>query len=205
MGFLDNTTITVDAILTKKGREKLARNGDLNITHYAFADDEIDYGLYDVTHPNGSSYYGAVLENMPLLEAFVDETQVMRYKLFTADKDLPKLATIKGLRADERLELGTDGKNLIPTTDGFTDDVYDFTIQNVDVASMTSGGITPSFARDGRSAVIRNVKSVNLRCTDRTGLTNPIVQTVVFVTSRNTGATASVIIKNDSTGQFPND
>lgn len=205
MGFLDNTTITVDAILTKKGREKLARNGDLNITHYAFADDEIDYGLYDVSHPNGSSYYGAVLENMPLLEAFVDETQVMRYKLFTANKDLPKLATIKGLRASEKLELGTDGKNLIPTTDGFTDDVYDFTIQNVDVASMTSEGTTPSFARDGRSAVIRNVKSVNLRATDRTGLTNPIVQTVVFVTSRNTGATTSVIIKNDSTGQFPND
>jgi hypothetical protein len=205
MGFLDNTTITVDAILTKKGREKLARNGDLNITHYAFADDEIDYGLYDVSHPNGSSYYGAVLENMPLLEAFVDETQVMRYKLFTADKDLPKLATIKGLRPSEKLELGTDGKNLIPTTDGFTDDVYDFTIQNVDVASMTSDGTTPSFARDGRSAVIRNVKSVNLKATDRTGLTNPIVQTVVFVTSRNTGATASVIIKNDSTGQFPND
>ena len=205
MGFLDNTTITVDAILTKKGREKLARNGDLNITHYAFADDEIDYGLYDVSHPNGSSYYGAVLENMPLLEAFVDETQVMRYKLFTADKDLPKLATIKGLRASEKLELGTEGKNLIPTTDGFTDDVYDFTIQNVDVASMTSEGTTPSFARDGRSAVIRNVKRVNLKATDRTGLTNPIVQTVVFVTSRNTGATTSVIIKNDSTGQFPND
>jgi hypothetical protein len=205
MGFLDNTTITVDAILTKKGREKLARNGDLNITHYAFADDEIDYGLYDVSHPNGSSYYGAVLENMPLLEAFVDETQVMRYKLFTADKDLPKLATIKGLRASEKLELGTEGKNLIPTTDGFTDDIYDFTIQNVDVASMTSEGTTPSFARDGRSAVIRNVKRVNLKATDRTGLTNPIVQTVVFVTSRNTGATTSVIIKNDSTGQFPND
>ena len=205
MGFLDNTTVTVDAILTKKGREKLARDGDLVITQYAFADDDIDYGLYDVSHPNGSSYYGAVLENMPLLEAFVDETQVMRYKLFTADKDLPKLATIKGLRASEKLELGTDGKNLIPTTDGFTDDVYDFTIQNVDVASMTSEGTTPSFARDGRSAVIRNVKRVNLKATDRTGLTNPIVQTVVFVTSRNTGATTSVIIKNDSTGQFPND
>ena len=97
MGFLDNTTVTVDAILTKKGREKLARDGDLVITQYAFADDDIDYGLYDVSHPNGSSYYGAVLENMPLLEAFTDETQVMRYKLFTADKDLNKLATITGL------------------------------------------------------------------------------------------------------------
>ena len=206
MGFLDNTSITVDAILTKKGRELLARGqNEFKITKFALADDEIDYNLYDTSHPNGSNFFSAVIENMPLLEAFVDETQVMRYKLFTADKDLPKLATIKGLRASEKLELGTDGKNLIPTTDGFTDDVYDFTIQNVDVASMTSEGTTPSFARDGRSAVIRNVKSVNLKATDRTGLTNPIVQTVVFVTSRNTGATTSVIIKNDSTGQFPND
>ena len=64
MGFLDNTTITIDAILTRKGREKLAREGNLDITKYAFADDEIDYNLYDVSHPNGSSFYGAVLENM---------------------------------------------------------------------------------------------------------------------------------------------
>ena len=28
MGFLDNTSITVDAILTKKGRELLARGQD---------------------------------------------------------------------------------------------------------------------------------------------------------------------------------
>ena len=34
MGFLDNTTITVDAILTKKGREKLARN-EFKITKFA--------------------------------------------------------------------------------------------------------------------------------------------------------------------------
>ena len=206
MGYLDKTTITVDAILTKKGRELLAQGSEFfEITQFALADDEIDYNLWDVNHALGTNYYGQAIEALPLVEAVPDETQVMRYKLFTADKDLPKLATIKGLRASEKLELGTDGKNLIPTTDGFTDDFYDFTIQNVDVASMTSEGTTPSFARDGRSAVIRNVKSVNLKATDRTGLTNPIVQTVVFVTSRNTGATTSVIIKNDSTGQFPND
>ena len=88
MGFLDNTCITVDAVLTKKGREKLASGiENFEITHYAFADDEIDYELWDTSHPNGSTYYGAVLDNMPLLEAFVDETQVMRYKLFTSDKD----------------------------------------------------------------------------------------------------------------------
>jgi hypothetical protein len=202
MGFLDNTTITVDAILTKKGREKLARNGQFNITHYAFADDEIDYGLYDVSHPNGSSYYGAVLENMPVLEAFTDETQVMRYKLFTEDKDLPKLATIFGLQSSETIDLNAP-LTLTPQTDGFNDDIYDFQILNVDVATIVGpNGEQGTFARDGRSKVVRNVKSITISSTDRTGLTNPIIQTVLFVTSRNTGSTTSIVIQNNSTGQY---
>tara|TARA_B100001094_G_scaffold293268_1_gene313023 strand:- start:2531 stop:3148 length:618 start_codon:yes stop_codon:yes gene_type:complete len=204
MGFLDNTSITVDAILTKKGREKLAQNGDLNITHYAFADDEIDYGLYDVSHPNGSSYYGAVLENMPVLEAFTDETQVMRYKLFTASKDLPRLSTVLNVRGPLVLDLGTSGEVVRPNTDpSDTDDTYDFLLLNKDVASMISGTNVGSFRRDGRSQVIRGVKEVNLTATDRSGETNPIIKSVLFVTSRNTGATTSVVIQNNSTGQFP--
>ena len=43
MAYIDNQTITVDAILTKKGRELLAQNGNLNITSFALSDDEIDY------------------------------------------------------------------------------------------------------------------------------------------------------------------
>lgn len=204
MGFLDNTSITVDAILTKKGREKLAQNGDLNITHYAFADDEIDYGLYDVSHPNGSSYYGAVLENMPVLEAFTDETQVMRYKLFTASKDLPRLSTITNVSGPAKLELGTTGEVVIPNTDpSDADDTYDFLLLNKDVATMISGTNVGSFRRDGRSQVIRGVKQVRLTATDRSGESNPIVQTVLFITSRNTGATTSIVIQNNSTGQFP--
>ena len=69
MGFLDNSSVTVDAILTKKGREILANGGDLNITKFALSDEEIDYTLWDVTHPNGTDSYGTVIENMSLLEA----------------------------------------------------------------------------------------------------------------------------------------
>ena len=57
MGFLDNSSITVDAILTKRGREILASGGDLNITKFALSDEEVDYTLYDVTHPNGTDSY----------------------------------------------------------------------------------------------------------------------------------------------------
>ena len=74
MGFLDNSSVTVDAILTKRGREILAAGGDLNITKFALSDEEIDYTLYDVTHPNGTDSYGAVIENMSLLEATPNRT-----------------------------------------------------------------------------------------------------------------------------------
>ena len=96
MGVLDNTTVTVDAILTKKGRELLAQGTDeFNITKFALADDEVDYSLWDVTHPNGTDYYGKVIENMPLLEAFVDENQVMRYKLVSLPKNTAKLPILE--------------------------------------------------------------------------------------------------------------
>ena len=158
--------------------------------------------MYDVSHPNGSSYYGAVLENMPLLEAFTDETQVMRYKLFTADKDLDKLATIIGLQTPVKLDLNTNGEDLNPTTDGVSDDTYDFTLLNIDIATMTSESGNGSFTRDGRTQVIQGVKSVNLKATNLQQATSPVLKTVVFVTSRESGATSSVVIQNNSTGQF---
>ena len=87
MGYLNNSTITVDAILTKKGRELLALGASsFNITQFALADDEIDYDLYNPDHPLGTAFYGAAIENMPVTEALPDETQTMKYKLVTLPK-----------------------------------------------------------------------------------------------------------------------
>lgn len=92
MAYLNNTTVTVDAILTTKGRELLAKgDGSFRITQFALADDEIDYTLYNPNHPSGSAYYGEALENMPLLEAFPQETQIMKYKLTTLPRGTSKL------------------------------------------------------------------------------------------------------------------
>jgi hypothetical protein len=88
MGYLDNSTVTVDAILTNKGREILAAGGKLNITKFALSDDEIDYDLWNPTHTLGTNYYGAVIENMPVLEGLPDESQMMRYKLVTLPKEV---------------------------------------------------------------------------------------------------------------------
>jgi hypothetical protein len=92
MGYLNNSVITVDAILTTKGRQLLAQNnGSFKITQFALADDEIDYTMYNPFHPSGSSYYGEAILNMPLLEAFPSETQIMKYKLVTLPRGTAKL------------------------------------------------------------------------------------------------------------------
>ena len=95
MGYLNNQVVTIDAILTKKGREAMAKNdGSFRITQFSLADDEIDYTLYNPTHPSGSSFYGEAIDNMPLLEAFPDETQIMKYKLATLPRGTAKLPVL---------------------------------------------------------------------------------------------------------------
>ena len=87
MGYLDSSTITVDAILTKRGRELLARNdGSFKITQFALGDDEIDYTMFNENHPNGSQYSGEAIENMSLLEAIPDGNHIMRHKLITLER-----------------------------------------------------------------------------------------------------------------------
>jgi len=94
MAYLDNKTIIVDATLTKKGRELLAQNGNLNITSFALADDEIDYSLYDPNHPQGSNFNDFAIRKTPILEAFFDETQVMKYKLVTLNQGITTIPVI---------------------------------------------------------------------------------------------------------------
>lgn len=92
MGYLNNSVVTVDAILTDTGRQLLAQNDGLfRITQFALADDEIDYTLYNPNHPSGSAYYGQAIDNMPLLEAFPQSTQVMKYKLVTLPRGTAKM------------------------------------------------------------------------------------------------------------------
>jgi hypothetical protein len=81
MGYLNNTTRTLDAILTKKGRELLSTGGNFTVSKFALGDDEIDYDLWDTTHTRGTDYYGAVIENLPALEPFNDPSEIMKYKL----------------------------------------------------------------------------------------------------------------------------
>ena len=142
MGVLDNTTITVDAILTKKGRELLAQGeGKFKITKFALADDEIDYGLYDITHPNGSNFYGAAIENMNLLEAIPNQSLAVRYFL-TNNAGTPgggpgsqPIVQLTGASSIIQLQVA----QYTAATDNFATELYDFTLSSNQYAFITTG------------------------------------------------------------------
>lgn len=140
MGYLNNSAITVDAILTRKGRELLARGqNEFNITHFALADDEIDYGLWNPDHPLGTSYYGIVIENMPITEAVPDETQVMKYKLVTLPKKTIRIPVVSVPQTSVTLNPGqslTINPQTINYTEGNATYGYHFTLSDSDVCSM---------------------------------------------------------------------
>ena len=138
MGVLDNTTITVDAILTKKGRELLAQGeGKFKITKFALADDEIDYGLYDITHPNGSNFYGQAIENMNLLEAIPNQTLAVKYFLTNNPGQSSGNAPILTLTGPSTIKATKTGI-YTSTTDNFANELYDFVLSSTTYASIVS-------------------------------------------------------------------
>lgn len=155
MGYLNNQAVTIDAILTTKGRELLAKNdGSFRITQFALADDEIDYTLYNPTHPSGSSFYGEAIQNMPLLEAFPLETQIMKYKLATLPRGTAKLPVLNlgysavTLVQGASLAITPQTLNYLGNTQGFETSGYSATISDVRLMSTFTGiGInTPAAA-----------------------------------------------------------
>jgi hypothetical protein len=197
MGYLDKSTITVDAILTNRGRELLAQGtgaSSFQITKFAVADDEVDYTLYNVAHPLGSNYYGAVIENMPVLEATPDETQTMRYKLVTiTGNDLTRFGNvvipqIRSGNAGVTLggtstlyynsAVGEGSLPLIPTTtytsnEEETENSYtlllgDSSLATVEVINPATGLITAN----ERGSIVANGKEFVIRAKNKTGSTS---------------------------------
>tara|TARA_B100001113_G_scaffold52745_1_gene38744 strand:- start:5018 stop:5470 length:453 start_codon:yes stop_codon:yes gene_type:complete len=84
MSFLDKSSLVVDAVLTKLGREKLSQNNFV-IAKFALGDDEVDYSLYNESNTQGPNNYGIVIENMPIHQAFLSSDMSLKYKLVTQE------------------------------------------------------------------------------------------------------------------------
>ena len=210
MGYLNNTTVTVDAILTKKGRELLARNdGSFRITQFSLADDEIDYTLYNPNHPSGSAFYGEAIENMPILEAFPDETQTMKYKLLTLPRGTAKLPVLElgyttiTLKQGASLSITPQTLNYLGTDSTFEASGYKATIVDSRTLSNFEGvGVNNAAAAqlNTTTTIGTNVSrtvigtTINLTATTVNTLfgTSNTLNTILTVTGRDSGARLTV-------------
>ena len=157
MGYLDNSSITVDAILTLKGRELLARGGNaFNITQFALGDDEIDYSLWNPNHPLGTDYYGVMIETMPVTEAIVDETQALRYKLVTLPKASTQIPVVTVGNASITLLGPGDTSIISPNTSnmqggnstlGYTAILADSDVADITVTQALQNSVLPTTPR----------------------------------------------------------
>ena len=172
MGYLNNQVITVDAILTKKGRELLAKNdGSFRITQFALADDEIDYTLYNPTHPSGSAYYGEAIANMPLLEAFPDESQIMKYKLATLPRGTAKLPVLDigyagiTLQQGASLSVTPQTLNYLGNSTAYETSGYTATIADVRTMATFNGVGVQSTAANTQNATSTTTLGTNVSST----------------------------------------
>jgi hypothetical protein len=150
MAILNNNTVTIDAVLTAKGRELLARNdGSFRITQFSLADDEVDYTLYNPLQPSGSAFYGQAIEAMPVMEAFPDDTQIMIYKLVTLPRGTAKLPVINvgynsiSLKQGATLTITPQTLNYLGATSTFEANGYAVTIADVRFLSTFSATGVP--------------------------------------------------------------
>ena len=205
MAILNPTTITVDAILTTKGRELLARNdGSFKITQFALADDEIDYTLYNPTHPSGSAFYGQAIENTPVLEAFPEDSQIMRYKLVTLPRGTSRLPILNigynsiSLKQGASLTITPQTLNYLGATSTFEANGYVATIADIRLLSAFQGtGITTTtVGQPDLNTTTGAVLSKSALGTSFT-LTGTTVNTL-FGTSLTTLSTTITVIGRDS-------
>jgi len=205
MGYLNNSIITIDAILTKKGRELLAlNNGSFRITQFALADDEIDYTLYNPSHPSGSAYYGEAIQNMPLLEAFPDETQDMKYKLVTLPRGTAKLPVLDIGYTSIVLKQGAS-LSITPQTlnyiggNTFETSGYSFTISDTRLFTTFQGvGAAASNNNLARNASITT--GTNVSTTANGSTLNITVTTVNTLFGNNNALYATLIITGRDSG-----
>lgn len=199
MGYLNNSSITVDAILTKKGRELLARGrNEFRITQFALADDEIDYSLWNPDHPLGSAYYGVVIENLPMVEALADESQMIKYKLITLPKTVTRIPVISVSPSTLNLVGGTTA-TISPSTINFANGngTYGYTailsdssvadIRTSRTAPIAVGATVPQFIGDSESAQTVTVSGLEFVITAKPQYAAAKTATIIIIGNETGG------------------
>jgi len=213
MAYLSNTSVVIDAILTKKGRELLARNdGSFQITQFSLSDDEVDYTLYNPNHPSGSAFYGEAITNMPIIQAFPEDNEIMKYRLVTLPRGTSQLPVVNigystiTLPQGGSVSITPQTLNYLGATSTYETDGYTFTIGDIRTTSTFTGvGInTPAAtAANSTQTLGTNVSltvigtTLNITATTVNTLfgTNTTLYTLLTVVGRDSGARITVPVQ----------
>jgi len=156
MAFLDNSgDIILDAVLTDTGRFRMAR-GDFRISKFALGDDEIDYSLFNKNHPSGSAYYDLEILRTPILEAFTNNTSLMKSKLLTITRTnllfLPVMKLLNGGNAtsanNSSNQTDLDNTKTNSTTGGYIITVDEDTEKKLKTNNPSANGIIKGSSSD---------------------------------------------------------
>jgi hypothetical protein len=213
MAFLDNSSVTIDAILTLKGRELLAKGGNaFNITQFALGDDEVDYTLWNPDHPLGTAYYGTIIENMPVTEAIPDETQALKYKLITLPKQTTNIPVVTVGNTSITLLAPGDSSIIAPNTSnfkggnatlGYTAILSDSTVADIQVtkALQTSAlPTTPTFIGDNEDAQSVAVAGFEFKIIAKTQMIEDKQATITIIANETGGSvTVNLTVKKVTT------
>jgi len=194
MAYLSNTSVVVDAILTDKGRQLLAQNdGSFQITQFSLSDDEVDYTLYNPNQPSGSAFYGEAIENMPIIQAFPEANQIMKYKLITLPRGTAKLPVISigystiVLKQGASLSITTQTLNYLGATSTFEQSGYVATIGDVRTTSAFNG------------VGINTTQAAALNATGTTTVGTNVSKTVIGTTINITATTVNTLFSGNTT------
>jgi len=205
MAYLNNNILTVNAVLTKKGREILAKTGGLNITAFALADDEIDYTQFNPNHPLGSAYYDIAIRNTPIMEPITDESQSMKYKLVTLNDGITSVPTISVAQSVITVDRDYTGEILISPSTNPTYNVtlgYTAILANKNVGTLivtetnslnSTSATVPTFSGDLTSQTSQVVIGNKFRFVPNAGLSK-LTTTNITIIGNESGGNTSITV-----------
>ena len=187
MAFLDSTTAVIDAILTRKGRELLAKNdGSFQITKFAFGDDEINYQLYDAKK---ATAHDSDILNLPVLEPVSNENVALLYRLVTLPEGTLRISTLKVTPTTGTVDYGDELQITVVTENGTDSQGYAATSRDLDIARLVN---TTSIPDENGVGIFTVNTGDNAGGKDGT--------TIIDITGINTGARKEVTINVSASG-----
>lgn len=208
MAYLDNSTITVNAVLTKKGREILAKKGELKISAFSLSDDEIDYKLYNPNHPQGSAFFDVALRNTPVFEPLTDESQLLKYKLVTLAPGVTTIPVIQLGMDSITVKSSYRGETVItPSTNPSYNTQLGYTaiLGNREAGTIIGEGLEgdvaasiPSFIGDVSSQSSLVATGLKFRFVPNNSLTDKVITNLTIIGNESGGSKAITVTVNGS-------